>query len=313
MRGARSKAYRKLMRQFAITFNFREPYQVLLDSQIIQDSAKIDLVAALERTLQGKVKPMITQCDMRHLYQAQPKDEALINQAKTYERRRCNHHELEEPLSSLECLSEVVGPTNKHRYIVASQVPELRAHMRRIPGVPLVYINRSVMILEPMASSSEEVRNGEEKAKFRAGLKGRRGANTSAGEKRKRDDDKEEDGEESNSRTTAQGQSTGGDDRPEKKKRAKGPKGPNPLSVKKPKKQQPPASEKPKRSSDTQEHAPDTTSKTHEPGAEPGAQLEVDSNEVVDGERAGKQKRKRKHKPKGTSGSNENAEQETAV
>ena len=29
MRGTRSKAYRKLMHQYALTFKFREPYQVL--------------------------------------------------------------------------------------------------------------------------------------------------------------------------------------------------------------------------------------------------------------------------------------------
>ena len=77
MRGKRAKAYRKLMHQYAVHFNFREPYQVLcklnlsparqssltvvvtVDSQIIQDAAryKMDLIGGLERTLQGKVKP----------------------------------------------------------------------------------------------------------------------------------------------------------------------------------------------------------------------------------------------------------------
>lgn len=76
-------------------------------------------------------------------------DDALINFAKEkLERRRCNHHELEEPLSSLECISAVVDPkgshTNKHRYVVASQSPKVRAHMRTIAGVPNVYINKSV-------------------------------------------------------------------------------------------------------------------------------------------------------------------------
>lgn len=59
MRGKRAKQYRKLMHQYALTFQFREPYQVLVDAQIIQDAArfKMDLVGGLERTVQGKVKP----------------------------------------------------------------------------------------------------------------------------------------------------------------------------------------------------------------------------------------------------------------
>jgi U3 small nucleolar RNA-associated protein 23 len=60
-----------------------EPYQVLLDSQILQDTkrASIDIIPRLKGVLGGEVKPMVTQCDMRHLYGAQPKDEDLILQA----------------------------------------------------------------------------------------------------------------------------------------------------------------------------------------------------------------------------------------
>ncbi|KAI9828624.1 MAG: hypothetical protein M1832_001727 [Thelocarpon impressellum] len=239
MRGKRSKQYRKLMQQYAISFGFREPFQVLVDAEIIQDAArfKMDLVAGLERTLQGKVKPMITQCSMRHLYAATPPVPELVGQAKAYERRRCNHHTRDEPLSTLECLQSVVEPkgtgTNKHRYVVASQVGDVRAHMRSIAGVPLVYINRSVMIMEPMTSVTEGLRAKEERSKFRAGLKGKRGAGT--GLKRKRDEDGATNGgDDANSaRAAARAEE---DAAPKTKKRIRGPKGPNPLSVKKPKK-----------------------------------------------------------------------------
>jgi U3 small nucleolar RNA-associated protein 23 len=62
MRGKRSKAYRKLMNQFSITFGFREPYQVVVDAQIVEDcyKFKMDLLPALERTLHGKVKPSMS-------------------------------------------------------------------------------------------------------------------------------------------------------------------------------------------------------------------------------------------------------------
>lgn len=77
MRAKRSKKYRKLMHQYELTFGFREPYQVLgmalarsyftsdiltcllVDSNFLRavSSFKMDLIPALERTLQGKVKP----------------------------------------------------------------------------------------------------------------------------------------------------------------------------------------------------------------------------------------------------------------
>ncbi|RDL36704.1 putative rRNA-processing protein UTP23 [Venustampulla echinocandica] len=220
------------MEQYGMSFGFREPYQVLVDSEIIKDADKfkMDLVGGLERTLHGQVKPMITQCSMRHLYAAasEPGVSYLIDKAKTYERRRCDHRpeDFPEPLSNKECLASVVDPkgnkTNKHCYVIASQDLELRKHMRGVMGVPLVYINRSVMIMEPMASATAQNRAREERGKFRAGLK--RGSGSL---KRKRDDEEgEKDGEEAGDDDAA----------PKKKWKAKGPKQPNPLAVKKAKK-----------------------------------------------------------------------------
>lgn len=153
MRGKRSKAYRKLLKQYALAFNFREPWQVLADADLLKDAHRfaMDLPQYLANTLHGEVKILVTQCSMRHLY-AQNADGALeriIDTAKGFERRRCGHHpeQYPQPLSTAACLASVVGPTNKHRYVVASQEYEVRAQFRRIPGVPLVYISRSVMIV----------------------------------------------------------------------------------------------------------------------------------------------------------------------
>lgn len=243
MRAKRSKQYRKLMQQYGL-FGFREPYQVIVDADIVRDAErfKMNLVHNLERTLHGKVKPMITQCSMRHLYTAQPKNEALVEQAKTYERRRCNHQNLEKPLSTLDCLKDVVtkgeNGMNKHRLIVASQDEKVRAHMRGIPGVPLVYINRSVMIMEPMADATEDLKAREERQKFRSGLKMR----PTSG-KRKREDEAQNTANGDEVPTFAQGSdplpAITNNAEPEKKKKRKGLKGPNPLSVKKPKKRMP--------------------------------------------------------------------------
>jgi len=233
MRGKRSKQYKKLMQQYGMSFGFREPYQVLVDAEILRDADrfKMDLVAGLERTLHGQVKPMITQCSMRHLYAAakEPGVSFLIDKAKLFERRRCNHlpEDYPEPLSTRECLNSVVDPkgsgTNKHRYVVASQDLETRKALRSVKGVPLVYINRSVMIMEPMAEATVHVREQDEKGKFRQGLKSGR---ASGSLKRKR----EEDG---NGPAVTEDASEEG---VAKKKKSIGPKGPNPLAVKKPKK-----------------------------------------------------------------------------
>ena len=160
----------------------------------------------------------------------------LIEKAKNYERRRCDHRpeEYPEPLSAVECLSSVVDPkgskTNKHRYVVASQQLGVRKAMRDIMGVPLLYINRSVMIMEPIATATAQNREREEREKFRAGLKGGR-ASRSQTTKRKRGD---EDGR-LNSAVQDHDAYTGEAVAKRKKTHGQGPKGPNPLSTKKPK------------------------------------------------------------------------------
>ncbi|KAF4555879.1 putative rRNA-processing protein UTP23 [Elsinoe fawcettii] len=134
---------------------------------------------------------------------------------------------MEQPLSAEECIMSVIDPkgggTNKHRYIVASQDAGLRRRLRDVAGVPLVYVSRSVMVMEPMAAKSEEVKDEREEEKVRSGVK--RGKTGTSGEKRKREGSDEESGE---SEIEAEVEA------PKKKRR--GPKGANPLSALKPKK-----------------------------------------------------------------------------
>jgi U3 small nucleolar RNA-associated protein 23 len=173
---------------------------------------------------------VITQCSIRHLYTAEPKSDAHINLAKTFERRRCGHHLLDSPLSTLDCLSAVVDPrdagTNKFNYVLASQDEEVRARMRTKAGVPLVYVKRSIMILEPMAGRSADVRTKEEREKFKQGVARASGRGGGVLGKREREEDVEEGVKE-------------GREESERKKKRKGPKEPNPLSMKKPKVREP--------------------------------------------------------------------------
>lgn len=158
----------------------------------------------------------------------------VISIAKNMERRRCNHHTLDQPLSTLECLSSVIDPKssklNPHHYVVASQDSDVRSFCRDVRGVPLIYIKRSVMVMEKMGEKSTIVREGVEKSKFRSGLRARGTGNLG---KRKRGDE------------GIQGDAADADDIASiaeddvgaiKKKKTKGPKGPNPLAVKKSKK-----------------------------------------------------------------------------
>ncbi|KAI5288472.1 Small subunit processome component [Ascosphaera acerosa] len=182
--------------------------------------------------------------------------------------RYCSHNENDEPIDEAECLLNLLSPNrhstdakkiNKEHYILATADPippkhankarpdrrkeaeyaalqrkasQFRWQARQVPGVPIIYVKRSVMILEPLSGGSERVREGVERDKLREGLKvkstpgsgsaapgtGLTASLSDVGGKRKREETQ-----------------SGATDRP-KKRAAKKVKGPNPLSVKKPKK-----------------------------------------------------------------------------
>lgn len=193
------------------TFKFRSPYQVLLDDQIILDAnnSKYDIKKALERTLQDDVKPMITQCCISSLYATKNQD--AIDLAKSFERRRCNHS-IKDPKEPGECIIDIVDidGKNKHRYIVATQDIETRRKLRRTPGVPLVHVSRSVMIMEPISDASFKTNQRMEKDKLTKGLN----------DPKHYTQDIEKENKSKDSENNAS-------------KKRKGPKGPNPLSMKK--------------------------------------------------------------------------------
>lgn len=251
--GKRTKQYKKLMRSFQM-LGFREPYQLLMTSDIVLDTMKLDLMTLFEKALSTKsLKPMITQCCIRAMYarNKEPGVAAAIERAKTFERRRCGHLMDEDPLTERECVMAVVDPKrrneNKFRYVVATQDEMLREKLRAVVPTPLMYVKRSVLILEPMAEASLKVREREEKAKyvtleffcvvmemltecrFMSGI-------TRGTHKRKREDDEDQSGsDEEDDKEKGKSSTQGEDDKPKKKKNY-GKKGPNPLAVKKAKK-----------------------------------------------------------------------------
>lgn len=47
----------------------------------------------------------------------------------------------------------------KRRYFVASQDKDLRQGMSSIPGIPIIYLNKVTLVLEPPSTASQNYRN----------------------------------------------------------------------------------------------------------------------------------------------------------
>ncbi|CAE6458009.1 unnamed protein product [Rhizoctonia solani] len=96
---------------------------------------------------------------MVELYKLGPSAQHIVDLAKLFERRKCNHREA---IENEPCIESVIGETNKHRYVVASQSTDLRTKLRKIPAVPLVHINRTVMVLEPRSEATIRAKDRSE-------------------------------------------------------------------------------------------------------------------------------------------------------
>ncbi|GAA5870126.1 hypothetical protein JCM1840_003591 [Sporobolomyces johnsonii] len=229
MRQKRVKSYRKVMQLFQAAFGFREPYQLLVDAAFLQSCVqqKLEFLPRLQDVLQGAVKPMITQCCIQALYDAGPEGQAAVDMAKGFERRKCNHFK---PRPQDECMAAMAGDDNKNRYVFATQSLELRQTLRKVPGTPIVYIARSVVLLETPSDQTLAKKTAMESAKLHAPaaelalLSGQPLPAPASSD--------------SDSDSDAADTTTGAAEPPTKKKK-RGPKGPNPLSVKKKKKQAP--------------------------------------------------------------------------
>lgn len=73
--------------------------------------------------------------------------------AKRCEQRRCRHEPTKEPFA---CILDLIGKTNKHKYMVATQDDLLREKLRRVAGVPLFYLKSGQILFEPPSIATIE-------------------------------------------------------------------------------------------------------------------------------------------------------------
>ncbi|KAJ2339548.1 hypothetical protein GGH92_006667 [Coemansia sp. RSA 2673] len=210
MRAKRAKSYRKAMQFYQQAFGFREPYQILVSPDFILAgvSKQLPVKARLEEAVQGQAKFLVTHCGISELLKTSSDFRAqAITASKEFEKRRCPH---QEPIAGLDCIREIMGDENKNNYCIAVQDDELRAKLRTVPGVPILHVKQSVVVLERKSQVAKDASKKMEQDKL--GLT---------------------DLERSMLRAVKKQANEGKNEKRKKKKKTAGPKGPNPLSIKK--------------------------------------------------------------------------------
>lgn len=211
MKVKRHKRIRKHLQYYLITYGIRPPYKVLLDGAFLQAALenKVLIKEQIPKLLQEETSVMVTKCVVHALKEAGSffRGAAMIGDKLAH--ARCAHTGVVPPG---ECLRQLLADGNPDQFLVGAQEVELRNWVRNRPKIPLMFLRGPVPVMEPPSGSSKSLELQERTKKTgltsseRAVLKELRG-----------------DGKPSLKKAP-------------KKKKPKGPKQPNPLSMKKKKK-----------------------------------------------------------------------------
>uniref|UniRef100_A0A672PAJ6 rRNA-processing protein UTP23 homolog n=1 Tax=Sinocyclocheilus grahami TaxID=75366 RepID=A0A672PAJ6_SINGR len=165
MKIKRQKHAKKTISFYKYNFCFREPFQILIYGTLCQAALKnkIQIKEQLPKYLMGEVQLCTTNSALKEL-ETLAKDlygAKLILQR--FQIRNCKH--MKDPLPASECLLSMLGETNPHHYFTATQDQELTTALKKIPGVPLLYIILNTMVSDKPSERSlkhvEAVQLGE--------------------------------------------------------------------------------------------------------------------------------------------------------
>lgn len=156
MKVKRVKHARKYLTLFKNSFGIFEPYQILVDGTFCQAAlqTKISIKEQLPKYLDGSIQLLTTRCVIEEGKALGPQLAGAVLIAKRFQLRKCAHHR--EAVPAAQCIMSMIGTENQNGYFVASQDRTLRRHLQKVPGVPLLFINRNTILLEKPSTTSHQ-------------------------------------------------------------------------------------------------------------------------------------------------------------
>ncbi|XP_069710670.1 rRNA-processing protein UTP23 homolog [Phaenicophaeus curvirostris] len=154
MKLTRQKHAKKNMGFYKHNFQFREPFQVLLDGTFCQAALrnKIQIREQLPGYLGGAAQLCTTRCVLKELELLGKELYGAKLIAQRFELRNCSHHK--DPVSGSACLFSMIQEGNPHHFFIATQDPDLANKVKKKAGVPLLFIIQNTMVLDKPSPKS---------------------------------------------------------------------------------------------------------------------------------------------------------------
>jgi U3 small nucleolar RNA-associated protein 23 len=159
----KDKWIKKTLNFYKFVFKFDSPYKVIIDGNFASMALnkKFEMKSALEKLLDEKVILIIPSCIFKEVQSIEDKIPGLLKLLSQYKIEECSHG----LLSPTNCIRDYIGNKNQSKYFVATQDNFLRLQLRNIPGVPLIFFEQNMLLMDKPSKVSIEASERRENLK----------------------------------------------------------------------------------------------------------------------------------------------------
>lgn len=160
MKISRHRKVRKYLKFYKNNYQFRLPYQILIDATFCNEAlkCKLNIKEQVPKYLEDpNVRLFTTPCVIQEAEMLGPKVFGAMLIVKQFRAQICGHEK--NPISASECLYSMILNGNQDHYMIATQDSELSEKCRLTPGVPLLYVKYNAVHLEKPSALNTEVAN----------------------------------------------------------------------------------------------------------------------------------------------------------
>ena len=159
----KDKWIKKTLNFYKFVFKFDSPFKVIIDGNFASMALnkKFEMKSALEKLLDEKVILIIPSCIFKEVQSIEDKIPGLLKLLSQYKIEECSHG----LLSPTNCIRDYIGNKNQSKYFVATQDNFLRLQLRNIPGVPLIFFEQNMLLMDKPSKVSIEASERRENLK----------------------------------------------------------------------------------------------------------------------------------------------------
>ena len=150
----KNKWFKKCVLFYRYVFKFEVPYKIIIDGNFVAVALnkKFEMKEILAKALDENVHLIIPSCIVHELREIDSKLPGILQMVLKYKIEECQHG----ILSPDNCIKTYIGKKNHKKYFVATQDKYLRMKLRKIPGVPLLFFDQNMILIDKPSAVSRE-------------------------------------------------------------------------------------------------------------------------------------------------------------